>query len=68
MDEDFSDKFDEYSIEFAKKLEYSCHGDWNLLDGDEQEIAALGSSLSICTTAVSRSFSATGATTAIGSR
>lgn len=41
MDEDFSDKFDEYSIEFAKKLEYSCHGDWNLLDGDEQEIVAL---------------------------
>ncbi|MGN0670416.1 MAG: DUF4375 domain-containing protein [Oscillospiraceae bacterium] len=41
MDEDFSDKFDEYSIEFAKKLEYNCRGDWNLLDGDEQEIAAL---------------------------
>lgn len=41
MDENFSDEFDEYSIEFAKKLEYSCHGDWTKLDSDEQEIAAL---------------------------
>lgn len=33
--------WDEYSIEFCKKLEYQCGGDWNKLDEDEQEIAAL---------------------------
>lgn len=38
---DYVDIWDEYSIEFCKKLEYQCGGDWNKLDEDEQEIAAL---------------------------
>lgn len=38
---DLEDKWDAYSIEFCKKLEYDCGGDWNKLDPDEQEIAAL---------------------------
>ncbi len=38
---DFVDLWDGYSIEFCKKLEYQCGGDWNKLDETEQEIAAL---------------------------
>lgn len=38
---DFVDLWDRYSIEFCKKLEYDCGGDWSKLDPDEQEIAAL---------------------------
>ena len=38
---DIEDKWDAYSIEFCKKLEYDCGGDWSKLDPDEQEIAAL---------------------------
>ena len=38
---DIEDKWDAYSIEFCKKLEYDCGGDWSRLDPDEQEIAAL---------------------------
>ena len=38
---DFEDKWDAYSIEFCKKLEYDCGGDWSRLDPDGQEIAAL---------------------------
>lgn len=38
---DFVDLWDEYSIEFCKKLEYQCGGDWSKLDEIEQEIAAL---------------------------
>ena len=39
--EDYIDQWDDYSIEFCKKLEYACGGDWKKLDDDEQEIAAL---------------------------
>ena len=39
--EDFADLWDRYSIDFCKKLEYNCGGDWNGLDAGEQEIAAL---------------------------
>ena len=38
---DYVDIWDEYSIEFCKKLEYQCGGDWSKLDETEQEIAAL---------------------------
>lgn len=38
---DYVDLWDRYSIEFCKKLEYDCGGDWNKLDETEQEIAAL---------------------------
>lgn len=38
---DYVDLWDRYSIEFCKKLEYECGGDWSRLDSDEQEIAAL---------------------------
>ncbi len=38
---DYVDLWDRYSIEFCKKLEYDCNGDWGKLDPDEQEIAAL---------------------------
>lgn len=38
---DYVDMWDKYSIEFCKKLEYDCGGDWKKLDADEQEIAAL---------------------------
>lgn len=38
---DYVDIWDGYSIEFCKKLEYQCGGDWNKLDETEQEIAAL---------------------------
>ena len=41
MEKDHDELWDEYSIEFCKKLEYSCGGDWKKLDPDEQEIAAL---------------------------
>lgn len=37
---DYVDLWDNYSIEFCKKLEYDAGGDWNKLDQDEQEIAA----------------------------
>ncbi len=39
--EDHTELWDDYSIEFCKKLEYGCNGDWKRLDPDEQEIAAL---------------------------
>lgn len=35
------DIWDEYSVEFNKKLVYDCGGDWKKLDETEQEIAAL---------------------------
>ena len=35
------DLWDKYSGEFNKKLVYECGGDWNKLDRDEREIAAL---------------------------
>lgn len=38
---DYVDLWDKYSIEFCKKLEYNYNGDWNQLDQDEREIAAL---------------------------
>ena len=38
---EIEDIWDTYSIEFCKKLEYDCNGDWSRLDPDEQEIAAL---------------------------
>ena len=41
MEKDYDELWDAYSIEFCKKLEYDCGGDWSKLDGDEQEIAAL---------------------------
>ena len=37
----YEDMWDDYSIEFCKKLEYDCGGDWSKLDPGEQEIAAL---------------------------
>ena len=66
--EDFADLWDRYSIDFCKKLEYNCGGDWNGLDADEQELAAFGSLLWICITADLSSFSATGAIRAIGTQ
>ena len=41
MENDYDKLWDDYSIEFCKKLEYNCNGDWKMLDPDEQEIAAL---------------------------
>ena len=41
MEKDYGEMWDTYSIEFCKKLEYDCDGDWSRLDPDEQEIAAL---------------------------
>lgn len=35
------DIWDEYSVEFNKKLVYECQSDWKKLDETEQEIAAL---------------------------
>lgn len=37
---DYVELWDEYSIEFCKKLEYDLKGDWNKLDQDEGEIVA----------------------------
>ncbi|OPZ88550.1 MAG: hypothetical protein BWY74_03091 [Firmicutes bacterium ADurb.Bin419] len=37
---DYVDLWDNYSVEFCKKLEYDAGEDWNKLDQDEQEIAA----------------------------
>lgn len=39
--EDYVEQWDDYSVEFNKKLVYQCRGDWRQLDSDEQEIAAL---------------------------
>lgn len=39
--ENFEDLWDKYSGEFNKKLVYECGGDWNKLDREEREIAAL---------------------------
>lgn len=39
--EDHVTQWDDYSIEFNKKLVYQCCGDLRQLDSDEQEIAAL---------------------------
>lgn len=41
MEKDYVQQWDDYSIEFCKKLEYQCGGDWKKLDETEQEIAAL---------------------------
>lgn len=41
MEKDYDELWDRYSIEFCKKLEYDCGGEWSKLDPDEQEIAAL---------------------------
>ena len=41
MEKDYDELWDTYSIEFCKKLEYDCGGDWSRLDETEQEIAAL---------------------------
>lgn len=41
MEKDYDELWDRYSIEFCRKLEYNCNGDWSKLDLDEQEIAAL---------------------------
>lgn len=41
MSENYIDKFDDYSGQFNKKLEYDFKGDWKKLDMDEQELAAL---------------------------
>lgn len=38
---DFITQWDDYSINFCKKLEVTMKGDWDRLDPDEQEIAAL---------------------------
>ena len=37
----FIDIFDDYGNAFVKKLEFDNNGDWNMLDSDEQEIAAI---------------------------
>lgn len=39
--ESYVKQWDDYSIEFNKKLVFQCRGDWRQLDRDEQEIAAL---------------------------
>ena len=33
--------WDDYSVKFNEKLVYKCNGDWNGLEQDEREIAAL---------------------------
>mgnify|MGYP001071819538 CR=1 FL=1 len=38
---DYVDLWDNYSIEFCKKLEYDAGGDWNKLDQGEQEFRCL---------------------------
>lgn len=38
---DFVDAWDDYSVEFNKKLIFQCKGDLRALDADEQEIASL---------------------------
>lgn len=39
--EDFVTRFDNYSIQFNKTLEFACGGDWDQLDQEERELAAL---------------------------
>ena len=38
---DYTEQWDNYSIEFSKKLVFQCKGDLQQLDRDEQEIASL---------------------------
>lgn len=38
---DYVDAWDDYSVEFNKKLIFQCRGDLRALDADEQEIASL---------------------------
>lgn len=38
---DYDELWDEYSVEFCKKLEYKYKGNWDKLDETEREIAAL---------------------------
>ncbi len=39
--QDYVTLFDDYSIQFNKTLEYGCGGDWDRLDQEERELAAL---------------------------